>query len=94
MEYCFEIKSSYSLVQKKIQPLNFKGCITILIYRQFYSLLPVNNLYRIRITASTIKIWIILPKSGNAKYPTSHPITSNTTISQIKSLIRVVFGAT
>lgn len=88
------IKSNYSLVQKKYSLLDLKGCIINLTYRLFYSLLPVNNLYRIRITASTIKIWIILPKSGNAKYPTSHPITSNTTISQIKSLIRVVFGAT
>jgi len=29
----------------------------------------------------------MLPKSGNAKYPTSQPITSNTIISQIKSFI-------
>ena len=31
----------------------------------------------------------MLPKSGKAKYPTSQPITNNTTISQIKSLIIV-----
>lgn len=29
------------------------------------------------------------PKSGNAKYPISHPIINKTTISQIKSLIIV-----
>jgi hypothetical protein len=28
---------------------------------------PVNNLYKIRITAITIRMWIMLPKSGNAK---------------------------
>ena len=29
------------------------------------------------------------PKSGNAKYPISHPIINKTTISQIKSFIIV-----
>ena len=29
------------------------------------------------------------PRSGNAKYPISHPIINKTTISQIKSLIIV-----
>ena len=32
---------------------------------------------------------MMLPRSGKAKYPTNHPITNNTTISQIKSLIIV-----
>ncbi len=36
----------------------------------------------------------MLPRSGNAKYPISHPITNKTTISQIKSLILLVFSAT
>ena len=49
----------------------------------------MSNLYKTKITATTIKMWIMLPKSGNAKYPTSQPITNNTTISQIKSLIIV-----
>lgn len=32
---------------------------------------------------------MIPPKSGNAKYPISHPIINKTTISQIKSFISV-----
>ena len=56
-----------------------------------YSRLPVRSLYKIRITAITIRICMIAPRSGNAKYPTSHPIISNTIISQIKSLISVEF---
>lgn len=32
---------------------------------------------------------MMAPKSGNAKYPISHPIINKTTISQIKSLIIV-----
>jgi len=34
---------------------------------------------------------MILPKSGKAKYPISHPIINSTTISQIKSFILLVF---
>jgi hypothetical protein len=33
----------------------------------FYKLLPVRSLYMIMITAITIKIWIMLPRSGKAK---------------------------
>ena len=47
-------------------------------------------MYKISITAITIKMWMILPKSGKAKYPINHPIISSTTISQIKSFIMLV----
>ena len=55
-----------------------------------YNLLPVRSLYKISITAITIKMWMILPKSGKAKYPINHPMISSTTISQIKSFILLV----
>ena len=71
------------MVDSVLRQLRAAGINGLLAYR----LLPVSNLYMIRITAITIKIWIRLPKSGKAKKPMSHPMINNTIISHTRSLI-------